>query len=169
MHKTLLLLRHAKSSHDEGQGDDFDRPLTPKGIKDCAKIGRYLKQHQLIPDLVLFSDAVRTTQTTQHILTALGKHPKLVPDHNLYLATAGEILKSIAKVPDPDSVHTLMVIVHNPGIHLLAKFLAGAMHENTKDLYRHYPTTGLTVFDIFSPHWKQIDSTLAKFRDFSYP
>ena len=61
--KTIFLLRHAKSSWDDVSLDDFDRPLSTRGIKSCKKIGKYLKKNKLIPDIVYCSSAIRAKQT----------------------------------------------------------------------------------------------------------
>lgn len=166
MKKTLFLLRHAKSNHD-GIEDDFHRPLTSKGLRDCTMIGQYLKQHRYIPEIAIISDSIRTTETTKHVLANIDSAIKVIPNHSLYLATAGEILKIIATIPD--NVHSLMVVAHHPGLQNLATFLAGPATEPTKDLYHHYPTTALAMFEITADHWQQIDFSVAKLKDFVYP
>ena len=59
----LVLLRHAKSSW-EGDLDDVDRPLNARGRRDADAAGRWLAQHQLVPDSLLCSPARRTLTLT---------------------------------------------------------------------------------------------------------
>ena len=61
--KTIFLLRHAKSSWDNLNLDDFDRPLSNKGIKASKKIGNYLKTNKFVPDIIYCSTAKRAKQT----------------------------------------------------------------------------------------------------------
>ena len=89
----LLLLRHAKSSWDEPRLDDFDRPLTKRGTKAAAAIGRHIEQAGLVPSLVLCSTAVRTRATVALALREIdAKAPEIVFDDALYLADAEPLL-----------------------------------------------------------------------------
>ncbi len=166
MQKTLFLLRHAKSDHDT-QESDIDRPIAPKGVKDCTMMGQYCKLHLILPEMILCSDALRTKQTTQHVFASFSPAPAITYDHGLYLATPGEILKIIAKVPA--SVRSLMIVAHHPGLQQLATFLSGPPRKETLDLHRHYPTAALAIFSVNSESWQQIDSSVADFKDFVYP
>src|SRR5260221_13822701 len=70
--KTLLLLRHAKSSWDNPGGRDFDRPLAPRGRRTAPLIGGHLRDRQLLPDLVLCSTARRARETYDLVVPAVG-------------------------------------------------------------------------------------------------
>ena len=166
MPKTLLLLRHATSDHDT-DADDAGRPLTPQGLKDCAVMATYLRKNHLTPQLVLCSDALRTTQTAQNVLAPLLPKPIVSNTHDLYLATAGEILKVLATVPD--HIQIVLVVAHHPGLQQLALFLMGQHQKNASELYRHYPTTGLAHFSIHASSWQQLDASSSLFNDFTYP
>ena len=61
--RTLLLMRHAKSSWDRPDLADLDRPLAPRGRKAAPLIARHLRDRQLVPDLVLCSHAERVRET----------------------------------------------------------------------------------------------------------
>src|SRR5262249_41406064 len=64
----LMLLRHAKSSWDDGSLEDFDRPLAPRGEAAAPRMGAYMAAHDLAPQLILCSPAVRTRQTLDLVL-----------------------------------------------------------------------------------------------------
>ena len=67
--KTLLLMRHAKSSWDDPTLQDFDRPLNPRGLRDAPRMGQFLKQNAITPDQIVTSTAVRA-QTTAKMVAA---------------------------------------------------------------------------------------------------
>ena len=68
--KTLLLLRHAKSSWDDPSLSDFDRPLAPRGKKDAPLMGKALKERAPSPDLILSSPAARAKATVKAVVKA---------------------------------------------------------------------------------------------------
>jgi len=92
--KTLLLLRHAKSSWKESDVKDFDRPLNQRGLKAAPTIGRLLRKRKLQLDLVLSSPAERARQTTQLVLDAASKKRKLV-----FTASTSEVYGKNLQVP----------------------------------------------------------------------
>jgi len=63
--KTLLLLRHAKSSWEDTKLDDHNRPLNERGKKDAPVMGDYLKNKNLTPDLIISSTAKRAKDTSK--------------------------------------------------------------------------------------------------------
>ena len=66
--KTLLLLRHAKSSWDDPTLQDFDRPLNKRGIEAAALVGKFMRKREVRPDLVLSSPAKRAAQTVALVM-----------------------------------------------------------------------------------------------------
>ena len=60
--KTLVLMRHAKSSWS-GDLSDFDRPLNSRGIRSARALGNWLRSNDLLPDFALVSAAKRTVET----------------------------------------------------------------------------------------------------------
>ena len=108
--RTLLLLRHAKSSWDDPQLDDHERPLTKRGARDAARIGDYIAEGELTPDLVLCSDAVRAKATLTLVVSRLASGaPRIIYDRTLYLAEPSAILARLAKADA--SAHRVMIVV----------------------------------------------------------
>ena len=68
--KTLLLLRHAKSSWDNSELADHDRPLNGRGRRDAPRMGQLLAQHDLTPDLIVTSAARRAATTAELVALA---------------------------------------------------------------------------------------------------
>ena len=111
----LYLLRHAKSSWKDASLDDHDRPLAPRGKRASKAIGRYLRDRDVTPELVLCSSAKRARQTLERLGPA-GLDARIEPE--LYGAGANTLLARLREVPD--EVASVMLIGHNPGMQQLA-------------------------------------------------
>jgi phosphohistidine phosphatase len=115
--RTLILLRHAKSVDPDPYPTDLERPLSPRGRRDAAAAGAWLREQGLLPDLVLCSTAVRTRETLQ----GLALTSPVVFEHRLYLGPAHDTLELLRNgAPD---VSTLLVIGHNPTLSMLSDLL----------------------------------------------
>jgi phosphohistidine phosphatase len=114
MHR-LILMRHANAA--PGPGRDRDRPLSAVGRIDAARMGRALAARGLRPDRALVSAATRTRETWDLLHDALGD---VEVHHEAALYNAGaDVLRRFVETAE-DEVGCLMVVAHNPGIHLLA-------------------------------------------------
>lgn len=142
--KTLLLLRHTKSSWKDESLPDHDRPLNKRGKKAAPLMGRLIRNKGLLPDLVLSSTAVRARRTAEHAMEAAGYEGPLELLEELYLATAGTLLDVAARVPR-ESVERLLLVAHNPGMEELVAMLSGSKGA--------FPTGALAAFDIEIDRW----------------
>ncbi|RUZ86718.1 histidine phosphatase family protein, partial [Mesorhizobium sp. M7A.F.Ca.US.003.02.2.1] len=93
--KQLLLLRHAKSSWDDPDLDNFDRPLAERGVKAARLMGRELAARGWLPDLALVSAALRTRDTWRLVAAELPVPPQVAFLKALYDASAADILSQI--------------------------------------------------------------------------
>ena len=116
--KQLHLLRHAKSSWDDPALADHDRPLAPRGRRAARRLGAHLHEHQVEPELVLCSSALRAQETLA--LLELAGSVSVEPE--LYGASSAGLLERLRRVPE--AVASLMLIGHNPDMHGLATMLA---------------------------------------------
>jgi phosphohistidine phosphatase len=112
--KTLLVLRHAKSSWNDPALDDHERPLNKRGRRDAPRMGELLREHGLIPDVVISSDAVRARLTAEAVAGAAGYAGAIVLDPRLYLAGPADILSLLQRVRG--KAETVMIVGHNPGL-----------------------------------------------------
>jgi len=151
--KTLLLLRHAKSSWNNPGQSDHDRPLTPRGRRAAELVGLYLAQRDNPPTLALCSTARRTQATLEPLLQRLDLPVESVRE--LYLADPDTLLAQLAQVDDRhDSV---LVIGHNPGLHELALLLAAGGDGTARARLREaFPTAALAVLELDIARWEQI-------------
>jgi phosphohistidine phosphatase len=155
--RQLLLLRHAKSSWDDAAQSDHARTLNPAGHAAATAMGTALRTLGLAPDVILVSSARRTLQTLE-ALEPWDDAPLIEPMDGLYLATAPQILTILHRVTD--TVRSVMVIGHNPGLHDLALTLAGAhaLSANTQPAARlagGFPAGALAEFTI-APRWAEL-------------
>jgi phosphohistidine phosphatase len=158
MHQ-LLLLRHAKSSWNDATLPDRDRPLNKRGRRAAATMRQTMQHLGLTPDLVLVSPA-RRTQETLAGLEPWDETPLVESVEALYLATAQQLLSALRGVVE--TVRSVMLIGHNPGMHELAVLLRGARHAGEpgameKQLAAGFPTGALAEFAI-AGSWQQLDA-----------
>ena len=121
--RQLLLLRHAKSLWDDPKLSDHARPLNARGRASGRAMRQAMRDLGLAPDLVLVSSARRTLQTLE-TLAPWDQLPLVEPMDALYLASARSMLDVLHEVVD--SVRSVLLIGHNPGLHELAMILIGA-------------------------------------------
>jgi phosphohistidine phosphatase len=121
--KTLVLLRHAKSTSTDGKFADFDRTLSDRGRKDAGLIGRYIKQHNIQLDFVLSSPAARARETTESVLEAAELSTEARYDKQIYEATPLALLEVVSEVDDDRK--TILLDGHNPGMEELLGLLTG--------------------------------------------
>ncbi|MGH7500793.1 MAG: SixA phosphatase family protein [Longimicrobiales bacterium] len=153
--KTLLLIRHAKSSWDEPSLPDFQRPLSDRGRSAAPRMGRFMKNEGLIPDAVLCSGARRAVETWQSI-APLFDSARVQIDDTLYMAAPDAMLSWVKRLPD--DVQSVLMIGHNPGFEELALRLAGdGRKEPMKRLRKKYPTGALAVLRFDAGSWTGVD------------
>ncbi len=155
--RQLLLLRHAKSSWDDASQPDHARPLNARGRAAAATMRTTLRNLGLVPDVVLVSSARRTLQTLD-ALAPWDETPLIEPMDQLYLATPAQILRIAARVSE--TVRSLMIVGHNPGLHDLALRLAGGQGVASsghigRQLAEGFPAGALAEFNIPGP-WQDL-------------
>lgn len=122
--KTLLVLRHGKSSWTDPGLDDHDRPLKKRGRRGAGSIGEQLRDAGLEPDLVLSSTARRASSTARRCLAAGGFTARLELTRELYGSGASRHLAVIGGQAAEDD-ETVMVVGHNPDLEDLVAVLTG--------------------------------------------
>lgn len=121
--RELLIIRHAKSDWSDDTLEDIDRPLADKGKKQACKMGHWLAEHDLIPELILVSPARRAQQTLSRLTRHWDRQPETQTVDALYNADLDTLIKTINQVQD--SVQRVAVLGHNPGLEKLLAWLTG--------------------------------------------
>ncbi len=145
--KTLLLLRHAKSSWDQPGQHDHERPLNKRGKKEAPKVGKYLKEKDLLPDLVLSSTARRAHDTAQAIVDESGFSGQIDLYQDLYLSDTACYLDILRRLPD--SADRVLVVGHNPDLEQLLTLLT--------DVTQHLTTAMLAQVDLPISSWQELN------------
>jgi len=144
--KTLLVLRHAKSSWSDPALDDHERPLNARGRRDAPRMGALVREHGLIPDVVISSDAVRARLTAEAVVEAARYGGEIRLDPRLYLAGPADILSVLRSVGE--NAETVMIVGHNPGLEELVAHLTGEWQD--------LPTTALAQIVLPIDQWRDL-------------
>ena len=144
----LLILRHAKSSWADEHADDWERPLTDRGVRDATRVGELLRRLSLMPDSIITSDAVRAQMTAQLVADAAGYSGKVVQSSLLYHARPDAVIEVLRTAP-PATARSVMVVAHNPGLEDLVAQLTGE-HVGV-------PTAALVHVDVEINRWSELE------------
>lgn len=159
--KTLILVRHAKSSWKDSTLNDIQRPLNKRGNKDAPKMGEHMAKHGIIPEVIFSSPGLRALTTARLISVKLGIAPKDIKvDDNIYTFDSDELLRVIKKLKN--KYDNVMIVGHNPAITSAANYLSGSGIDNV-------PTCGVAVLQFKTDSWKNIDKNMASLKSFDYP
>ncbi|MDX1434586.1 MAG: histidine phosphatase family protein [Gammaproteobacteria bacterium] len=157
----LTLVRHAKSSWDFPELDDFARPLNRRGLADCDKMRKHLRERLPAPDRVLTSDAARALQTCQVLVEVFALDAGAVRRvHALYLAPAETVLELLDEHA-ADSAD-VAVVAHNPGLTDLYNRLLPEPIENL-------PTFAVARIEVPGGGWSKLPAGAGKLRDYFAP
>ena len=122
--KTLYLLRHAKSAHDDTSIADIDRPLNKRGKKDALAMADVIADHCHDVQHVYSSPARRCRSTVKRIRTALDTPAgALTLDDALYTFEAADLLAWLKE--RDNALDRILVTGHNPALHDLISTLSG--------------------------------------------
>jgi phosphohistidine phosphatase len=144
--KTLLILRHAKSSWEFSELSDHDRPLNNRGKRDAPRIGRKLLKEGLIPQLITSSPAVRAYSTAEKVAKACGYDGEIAVDSSLYGSGYTEYLK-VLQIQN-DQYDIIMLVGHNPQSEQLLEILTGKMIT--------MPTCSVAYVKLHIRTWKEV-------------
>lgn len=150
--RRLILTRHAKSSWDNPEMSDFDRPLNRRGRIAARELGDFLASRGLEPEEVLCSSSERTRETWALVASAaLESRPEIRLIDPLYHASSEAMLEVLKGATQPN----VMMIGHNPGIGEFAGRLLAQPSLNPD--FRRYPTAATAVITFSGEDWATTD------------
>ena len=141
--KTILLLRHGKSKRGPEYDTDFERPLAKRGKRDAERIGEFLLEHDLVPDLVLSSPAARARDTATRCAEAAGCPDVVRYERALYGGGEEAYLSLLWALED--TLSRVLLVAHNPDLEIVAEELG---HR-----YVRLPTCALARIDAEAERW----------------
>jgi phosphohistidine phosphatase len=158
--KTLLIVRHAKSSWDHPDLDDFDRPLNERGLKNAPEMARRLVLREKLPQLIISSPALRAISTARLFNQQFGRIDEhLQLEKSIYEAERQDLLKLISR-QNPD-LNTIMLIGHNPGLSDLLNWLC-----ETEEIL---PTCAVAEIEVDDYKWNGWTKGSGNLIDLDYP
>lgn len=146
------MLRHAKSSWADTSLDDWQRPLNDRGRREAPRVGKWLRDRALVPDLIVTSGAVRARETAAAVADAAAYTREIVVEPSLYHATPADaiaVLKSISN----QTARTVLIVGHNPGLEDLVSRLSGEHHDLV--------TAAIVELAVPIDRWSELDLTIA--------
>ncbi|AWB96471.1 histidine phosphatase [Agromyces badenianii] len=145
--KTLVLMRHAKSSWDTPGLLDHDRPLNERGRREAPRMGRRLGERGIRPDVIVTSTAERARSTAAFVAAALGtEERRVIADERLYSASVDTLLRVVRSLDD--RLACAMFVGHNPEM----TDLAARLFREAEAM----PTAAVAVFRFDVASWSDV-------------
>ena len=166
--KTLILMRHAKSSWAEPGVGDHDRPLNARGRLAVPVMAQWMDERGLRPDRILCSSARRTCETAALMRQAVPSLPEPEVSAELYLASPGALRQHLAQLPE--GCNSALVIGHEPGLGTFLRMLGGSdAAPDNRRAYTHFPTAAMAVLQADVGGWVDFSTEAAEFVAFAAP
>lgn len=144
--KTLLLMRHAKSSWKQPGLADRARPLNKRGKRDAPTMGELLRRQDLVPQWIVSSAAQRGRETAERVAEAAGYDGEILFLNQLYAAEPSQYLAALRVAPE--QVERVLIIGHNPGLEDLLELLTGE--------WERLPTAAIAHLLVPADRWAHI-------------
>lgn len=141
-------MRHAESDGGAPNGSDHLRRLSGRGQRDAPRMAQWMADHDLIPELILASTAVRVRETVEAVRGHWSDPPPVLYSHEFYLAPPETLLRCVRS--DAMDAQRVMVVGHNPGLAVLVEMLAG------QSLWM--PTAAVVAFQLKIEDWQKLST-----------
>lgn len=160
--KTLLLVRHAKSSWNDQAQRDIDRPLNERGRQDAPLMADNLDKRGTHPQRILCSPALRTACTAAIFANHLSIPKELIQlERQIYLAGSGHLLLLIRQ--QDDKLDSVMLVGHNPALTDLFNDLCREAR------FDNMPTCCVAELSLPITQWSSLDVGQAELKYIDYP
>jgi phosphohistidine phosphatase len=159
--KQLTLIRHAKSSWDHPHLSDFERPLNRRGQRDLPLMAERVRAMGLVPQRLLYSGSLRTSITARELARSLELSDTAcfaIPE--MYEACHETLLNLLQG--QPDSLTSIMLVGHNPGLADLGHYLSG-------ERFDHFPTAAVAHLMLNVLSWSELAENCGSLQLFDYP
>ena len=146
MTKTLLLMRHGKSSWKDKKIPDYERPLKKRGKAASSEIGKILRENELIPQAIFSSPALRASETAEIVAKESGFPGKVTFIDSFYMAEPDVYINYLKGLDD--SLERVMIVSHNPGLEAFMQLLDGRLEA--------LPTGSMVYLCLNINHWSDL-------------
>ncbi len=161
MTKTLILVRHAKSSHQEIDKTDFERVLSPRGEKDAESMSKKFAQKNIHPDRIFSSTATRAISTAKYFAKELGIKTEEIQKESQIYNSGISFIQNLLPALD-NSLKTIMLFGHNPDFTYLYNYYSGVANSNMS-------TCSVACLDFETESWSELECKNANVRFFQRP
>jgi phosphohistidine phosphatase len=144
--KTVLLLRHGKSKRGPEYETDFERPLAKRGRRDAARMGEFLAEQDLLPDVIICSPAERARETAERCADAADYQGEIRYEESLYDGNEESYLELLWSLDD--TIGRVLFVGHNP--------TTEAAIETLSRRYARMPTAALARVDFDTDLWVEL-------------
>ena len=161
MKRYLYLVRHATAEEGSSYFNDFTRELTPFGMIEAARVGKYLKDSDLVLDYIVTSSGTRAFQTAK-VLSEQLKYPveKIVATKSLYEDGVKGYMAALTEAPKDARI--MMLVGHNPDISFFAEYLTHAQIENMKK-------GSVVMIEFEDLEWNEVSARTGRFIEYFTP
>lgn len=149
--KTLILMRHAKSSWKDPYLKDHDRPLNEIGKKEIPVMSELFIKQELLPEVILSSSAARARQTVDMLAEASGFQGEVRYLDSFYMAESQQYLDAVKALPN--KLERVMIVGHNPGLEGLLQILSGQL--------KSLPTAAIAYISLPIQNWRDLGDGVA--------
>jgi len=150
--KFFSLLRHGTAVNNY-KDDDVLRTLTGRGEDQIADTAFFAQNYGWLPELILCSTSERTKMSADIFCEQSGCQANIIFMENLYLATADEVLATVADMPQ--ELTSIMIIGHNMGLENLVLDLSGKYSDHKNSLTMSPGT--LAIFKTDAQYWEDVN------------
>lgn len=144
--KTLLIMRHAKSSWDDPALPDHDRPLNKRGKRDAPTMGRLLRNRGVVPELIITSTAARARKTAKRVAQSCDYNKDIVQRAELYEGGVEHYVQALREQGDP--AERILIIGHNPDLAEWLETLTGQLTT--------FPTAAIAHMELDIATWSDL-------------
>jgi phosphohistidine phosphatase len=144
--KTVLLMRHAKSSWKDPNLADHDRPLNKRGKRDATRMGNLLIEEDLTPDAIYCSTAKRAKSTVDGLLKVCDFDGEVTYTGSLYHGGSEDFFEILSNLPD--EIQSVMLVGHNPDMEYFLDLIC--------DVQEQMPTGAIAVITFSVENWDEI-------------
>ncbi len=162
MQRTLVMIRHAKSSWSNPLQSDFERPLNERGEQDAPMMGQRLKTLGIQPDLIISSMARRAKQTAKKIAKELGYDEASIVWYDKLYHCIPQVFEEVIYEID-DKYKNVFIVAHNPGITEFVNQLSPAFKID------NMPTCGMVGAKLEVREWNEFNNVNKEVFLFEYP
>lgn len=161
MSHKLTLVRHAKSSWNNDDLQDFDRPLNDRGLRVAPEMGQRLADKKYNVEAVISSPAQRAISTARIIAKEIDFNVDQISlNQDIYDASLGVLVDLVNNLCE--SLQSVMLVGHNPGFTVLANYLSNAKIDNM-------PTCSIVQIKFNASSWDAVSEHSGELISFDYP